>query len=59
MILEHQRFLEIMFLIRRRAGVKGGPLELDVILNEDTVMKNGHVGWRHNGPIVGKARSAS
>ncbi len=58
MVLEHQRFPEIVFLIRVRSDVNGGPLELDVILNEHAIMNDRHVTWCHDGPILGKAGSA-
>jgi hypothetical protein len=36
--LENQRFLEIMFFIRRRTYENGAALEFNVILNEDAVV---------------------
>ena len=58
MILEHERFLWIVFLIRLESDIGGGPLELDVILNEYAIMNDRHVTWCHHGPILGKAGSA-
>lgn len=58
MVLQYQRLLEIVFLIRLWSDVDGGSLELDVIMNEHTVMKDCHGPWRDHGSIPGKAWSA-
>lgn len=58
MILKHDWFLRIVFLIRLQSDISGGAFELDVILNEHTIVKNRHGARRHHCPILGKARSA-
>ena len=58
MVLEHQRLLRIVFLIRLRSDVESGPLDLNVILNEYAIVNDRHVAWRYYGSVLGKARSA-
>ena len=58
MVLQHERLPETVFLIRLRSDVDSGALELNVIVNEHTIVHDDHVTWCHHLPIVGKAGSA-
>ena len=42
-VLEYQRLLEIVYLIRRCAPVNSRPLQLNMILNENTVIAQLHL----------------
>src|ERR1051326_1887078 len=56
-ILEHQGFLGIVFLITRGPDVYRGSLEFDVVLDKYAVVEDGHVSWLQDFSIFGKARS--
>src|SRR5215211_1813825 len=54
MVLEHDRLFCAVFLIRLHADIGGGAPDLDVILDEHTVVNNGNGAWRHYRPILAK-----